>query len=185
MSLLSFHSFSVANPPKPKRPCPHVSVTTPALSPLIAIRERKPSSSCCRAQNGNSDNEWNVNLWGTYVFTNTDYNPNLDVADLIQSTTEGETVAGSFDRYIGNDHAWGGGGDIKYFFHRYFGIGVEGFALNAHKRSFEIDLRPLDGIFIRRNIDDQRVVGAVLGTFTLRYPISCTRFAPHAWPESA
>jgi hypothetical protein len=127
------------------------------------------------------DNEWNVNLWGTYVFTNTDYNPNLDIADLIQSTTEGETVAGSFDRYIGNDHAWGGGGDIKYFFHRYFGIGVEGFALNAHKRSYDIDLRPLDGVFVGHNIDDQRVVGAVLGTFTLRYPIPCTRFAPYAW----
>ena len=63
-----------------------------------------------------SNNEWNVSLWGTYVFTNTDYNPNLDIADLIQSTTEGMTVPGSFDNYIGNDHAWGGGADIKYFF---------------------------------------------------------------------
>src|SRR5881396_1669188 len=35
-----------------------------------------------------ADNEWNVNLWGTYVFTNTDYSPNLDIPDLIQSTTE-------------------------------------------------------------------------------------------------
>jgi hypothetical protein len=127
------------------------------------------------------DNEWNVNLWGTYVFTNTEYSPNLDIPDLIQSTTEGHTVQGSFDRYIGNDHAWGGGGDMKYFFHSYFGIGVEGFALNAHKRSFEIDLQPLDGIFIGRNIDDHRVVGAALGTLTLRYPIPCTRFAPYAW----
>jgi hypothetical protein len=128
-----------------------------------------------------ADNEWNLNLWGTYVFTNTDYNPNLDIADLIQSTTEGETVLGSFDRYIGNDHAWGGGGDIKYFFHRYFGLGVEGFVLNAHKRSFEIDLRPEDGVFIGRNIDDKRAVGAALGTFTLRYPIRCSRFAPYGW----
>jgi hypothetical protein len=128
-----------------------------------------------------ADNEWNVNLWGTYVFTNTDYNPNLDVPDLIQSTTEGHTVAGSFDRYIGNDHAWGGGGDIKYFFHRYFGLGVEGFVLNAHKRSFVIDLRPLDGVFVGDNIDDQRAVGAVLGTFTLRYPIHCSRFSPYGW----
>jgi hypothetical protein len=127
------------------------------------------------------DNEWNLNLWGTYVFTNTEYSPNLDIPDLIQSTTEGHSVQGSFDRYIGNDHAWGGGGDIKYFFHRYFGIGLEGFALNAHKRSFDIDLQPLNGVFIGHNIDDQRVVGAVLGTFTLRYPIPCTRFAPYAW----
>ena len=41
-----------------------------------------------------ADNEWNVGLWGTYIFTNTDYNPNLDPADLIQSTTEGATVPG-------------------------------------------------------------------------------------------
>ena len=128
-----------------------------------------------------ADNEWNVNLWGIYVFTNTDYNPNLDIPDLIQSTTEGHTVAGSFDRYIGNDYAWGGGGDIKYFFHRYFGVGLEGFVLNAHKRSFDIDLRPLDSVFVGENIDEQRAVGAVLGTFTLRYPIHCSRFAPYAW----
>ena len=127
------------------------------------------------------DIEWNVNLWGTYVFTNTDYNANVDTADLIQSTTEGHTVAGSFDRYIGNDHAWGGGADIKYFFYRYFGLGVEGFALNAHKRSFFIDLRPLDGVFVGENIDEQRTIGAVLGTLTLRYPIHCSRFAPYAW----
>jgi len=127
------------------------------------------------------DSEWNVNLWGTYVFTNTDYNPNLDIADLIQSTTEGHTVGGSFDRYIGNDHAWGGGGDIKYFFCRYVGLGLEGLVLDAHKRSFFIDLQPLRGVFVGRNIDRERAVGAVLGTVTLRYPIRCSRFAPYAW----
>src|SRR6266568_1748769 len=41
------------------------------------------------------DNEWNAGLWVTYVFTNTEYSPNLGVPDLIQSTTEGQTVAGS------------------------------------------------------------------------------------------
>src|SRR2546423_8781901 len=128
-----------------------------------------------------ADNEWNVNLWGTYVFTNTDYNPNLDVPDLIQSTSEGHTVGGSFDRYIGNDHAWGGGGDIKYFFYRYFGLGLEAFVLDAHKRSFFIDLRPVDGVFIGRNVDQERAVGAVLGTLTLRYPIHCSRFSPYGW----
>jgi len=127
------------------------------------------------------DFEWNVNLWGTYVFTNTDDNPNRDIPDLIQSTSEGHTVAGSFDRYIGDDHAWGGGGDIKYFFYRYFGLGVEGFVLNAHKRSFFIDLRPLDNVFVGENIDQQRAVGAVLGTLTLRYPFHCSRFSPYGW----
>ena len=46
-------------------------------------------------------------------------------------------MLGTYDHYIGGDHAWGGGGDIKYFFYRYFGIGVEGFALNASKTGFE------------------------------------------------
>jgi hypothetical protein len=59
------------------------------------------------------DNEWNVSLWGTYGFTNTDYARNLWLVDLVQSTSEGQTVLGSFDKYIGGDHAWGGGGDIK------------------------------------------------------------------------
>jgi hypothetical protein len=52
-----------------------------------------------------ADNEFNVGIWGTYVFTGNSW-PD--------------------DRYIESDHAWGGGVDLKYFFHRYFGIGVEG-----------------------------------------------------------
>jgi len=73
------------------------------------------------------DNEWNVSLWGTYLFTNTDYSRNLDLVDVVQSTVEGAGVLGEYDRYVGDDHAWGGGGDIKYFFHRYFGVGIEGY----------------------------------------------------------
>src|SRR6476646_681956 len=79
------------------------------------------------------DFEWNVNLWGTYAFTNTEYAPNLWLVDVVQSTSEGNPVLGTYDRYVGGDHAWGGGGDIKYFFHKYFGLGVEGFALDASK----------------------------------------------------
>jgi hypothetical protein len=80
-----------------------------------------------------ADNEWNISLWGTYAATGTEYAPNTSLADIVQSTTEGHTVYGTFDRYLGGDHAFGGGADIKYFFHRYFGIGVEGFVLNAHR----------------------------------------------------
>lgn len=128
------------------------------------------------------DNEWNVNLWGTYAFTGTDNNPNLYLADLIQSTTEGKTVLGTFDKYIGGDHAWGGGGDIKYFFHRYFGIGFEGFALfDAQKNGFDLLLDPRNQIYIHRKTSEERTIGATLGTFTLRYPIACSRFAPYAW----
>src|SRR3954470_22552536 len=85
-----------------------------------------------------ADNEWNVNLWGTYVFTNTDYNPNLWLVDIVQSTSEGGGVLGTYDKYIGGDHAWGGGGDVKYFFARYFGVGVQGSFLEAHKTGFDI-----------------------------------------------
>jgi hypothetical protein len=127
------------------------------------------------------DNEWNVNLWGTYAFTNTEYNPNLWLVDVVQSTSEGHPVLGTYDHYIGGDHAWGGGGDIKYFFHRYFGVGIEGFALDASKNGFNIFEDPTIPIFTTEKINHDHTVGAVLGTLTLRYPIPCTRFAPYAW----
>jgi hypothetical protein len=84
-----------------------------------------------------ANQEWNASLWGTYAFTGTDW-PD--------------------DRYLTVDHAWGGGGDFKFFFDRYFGVGVEGFGLSARD-----------------------TVGAVLGTLTLRYPIPCSRFAPYIY----
>jgi hypothetical protein len=127
------------------------------------------------------DNEWNVNLWGTYLFTNTEFAPNPSLMDVVQSTSEGNPVVGTYDHYIGGDHAWGGGGDIKYFFHRYFGLGVEGFAVDATKSGFDIFENPTVPIFIHKRINHERAVGAVLGTLTLRYPIPCTRLAPYAW----
>jgi hypothetical protein len=90
-------------------------------------------------------------------------------------------VVGVYDKYIGGDHAWGGGGDIKYFFHRFFGVGVEGFVLDAHKGGFDVFEDPRIPIFTREKLTRDRAVGAVLGTFTLRYPIPCTRFSPYAW----
>jgi hypothetical protein len=128
-----------------------------------------------------ADNEWNISLWGTYAFTNTDYARNLDLVDVVQSTTEGHAVLGEYDRYIGDDHAWGGGGDIKYFFHRYFGIGVEGFVVNARKGGFDIFENPRLQEFPRERFTRHRAVGSVLGTLTFRYPVRCTRFAPYAW----
>jgi hypothetical protein len=127
------------------------------------------------------DREWNVNLWGTYAFTNTEFAPNPSLVDIVQSTSEGGPVLGTYDRYIGGDHAWGGGGDIKYFFCRYAGLGVEGFALDAHKPGFDIFEDQAVPIFVHRRINHNHTVGAVLGTLTLRYPIPCTRLAPYAW----
>jgi hypothetical protein len=130
-----------------------------------------------------SDNEWNVSLWGTYAATGTEFAPNPSLLDIVQSTTEGHTVYGTFDRYLGGDHAFGGGIDLKYFFRRYFGIGVEGFVLNAHRGAgFNIQSSPGPGGFIiHERTSENRAVGEVLGTFTLRYPIPCSRFSPYAW----
>jgi len=134
---------------------------------------------CCPEWYG--DREWNVNLWGTYAFTNTEFAPNPSLVDIVQSTSEGNPVLGTYDRYIGGDHAWGGGGDIKYFFCRYIGLGVEGFALEAHKPGFDIFADPTIPIFTRERINHDHTIGSVLGTLTLRYPTPCTRLAPYAW----
>src|ERR1700676_2812449 len=110
------------------------------------------------------DTEWNVGVWGTYAATSEDW------------TT---------DRYLEADHAWGGGIDLKYFFHRYFGVGVEGFGLDTNRRSLQIledessNAEPLfDSV---KGPHDRRIVGAVLGTLTFRYPIHCSRFSPYIY----
>jgi len=93
------------------------------------------------------DTEWNVSLWGTYVFTANNWQD---------------------DRYFQSDHAWGGGVDIKYFFHRYFGVGLEGWATESTRQQFDgfdFNGQPVFS-------DDERVIGAVKGTLTLRYPIA-------------
>ena len=97
-----------------------------------------------------ADNEWNVDLFGNYSFTGNDW---LD------------------DRYFEGDHGWGGGGDVKYFFMRYFGLGVEGWVADARRHYF---------VALDNEIKDKnRTIGAVLGTFTIRYPFHCSRFAPY------
>ncbi len=103
------------------------------------------------------DQEFNVSLWGTYIFTGEEYRN---------------------DRYLGVDHAFGGGIDAKYFFHRYFGIGVQGYALSLNDNT--------GFVFAGQNFnasdsDRSGVGGAALGTLTLRYPIPCTRFAPYVF----
>jgi hypothetical protein len=107
-----------------------------------------------------ADREFNVGIWGTYVFTGNDWRD---------------------DRYIEADHAWGGGIDVKYFFCRYFGIGIEGWVVDARRAFDDVDdiITPLDPFFSARTAHESRAVGSVLGTLTLRYPIPCTRFAPY------
>jgi hypothetical protein len=105
-----------------------------------------------------ADNEWNVSVWGTYAFTGNDW---FD------------------DTYIESDHAWGGGMDAKYFFHRYFGVGIEGWAVDANRETF--DLNGNIGNFTFSEGHERNLIGSVLGTFTLRYPFKCSRFAPYVW----
>lgn len=103
-----------------------------------------------------ADNEFNASLWGTYLFTgNAWWN----------------------DRYVEADHAWGGGGDFKYFFRRYFGVGVEGWAVDARQLHQNIVVDLSESAF--QSGSENNAVGALLGTLTLRYPISCTRFSPY------
>jgi hypothetical protein len=121
-----------------------------------------------------ADNEWDVSLWGAYAFTG-----HKEKRVSAEGFFFGDGYLG--DRYLETDHAWGGGGDIKYFMHKYFGLGVEGFALDAKRTEFGFNgVGAPNGTFFSKT-DDHRTIGAVLGTFTLRYPIGCSRFAPYVW----
>ena len=105
-----------------------------------------------------ADNEFNVSLWGTYVFTGNSWEN---------------------DTYVEADHAWGGGVDFKYFFHRYFGVGIEGFFLDARQARENDFVDFSEGIFQRTFSHETNAIGAVLGTLTLRYPFHCSRFSPY------
>ena len=103
-----------------------------------------------------ADNEVNLSLSGIYAMTGNSWRDDL---------------------YLGVDHAWGGSIDLKYFTHRYFGFGVQGTLLAVQ------DNETFDNGFVRfRTGDDSRhLVGSALGTFTVRIPINCSRFAPYVW----
>jgi hypothetical protein len=106
------------------------------------------------------DREFNAGIWGTYVFTGNDWED---------------------DRYIEADHAWGGGLDAKYFFCRYIGVGVEGWAVNARQAHEDVFIDFSEGIFERSVKHERKAIGSVLATLTFRYPIPCTRFAPYVF----
>ena len=105
-----------------------------------------------------ADREFNVGLWGTYMFTGSDWQE---------------------DRYLEADHAWGGGLDVKYFFMRYIGVGIEGWVVDDRQARENDFVDFSDGIFQRSFKNTSKAVGSVLGTLTLRYPFHCSRFSPY------
>lgn len=134
-----------------------------------------------------ADSEWNVGIWGAYAFIDNDYPaPGNSISQGRLFFPGGEAPGPLHDTYLEADHAWGGGIDAKYFFKRYFGFGVEAFALNAQRSFGTVTiLPPLPGT-VGSRVDygtghERRMIGSVLGTFTLRYPISCSRLAPYVW----
>ncbi|MEY2489674.1 MAG: hypothetical protein QOC70_1616 [Verrucomicrobiota bacterium] len=133
-----------------------LAVATSAAFAGSEIYTREKSTVAPECPQWYADNEFNVSLSGVYAPTG---NPWRE------------------DQYLGVDHAWGGSIDAKYFVHRYFGFGIQGNVLSV--RDNEI----FDDGFTRTltSGDDRHAVGSVLGTFTLRFPIGCSRFAPYAW----
>ena len=121
-----------------------------------------------------SDNEFNVSVWWAYALTGTEDN-RTDI-----ETADDSNRFGSYDRFLGDDHAWGGGIDAKYFFKRYFGVGIEGFGLAGKGEHAIFDHGSASASEEHYNTT-RHIVGGALGTFTLRYPIGCSRFAPYTW----
>jgi hypothetical protein len=108
------------------------------------------------------DREWDASLWGSYIFTeNTSHLP-----------------ASGADRYVEADHGFGGGLDLKYFFCRYVGVGLEGFGFEANRTeryiSQEYSLPP-----VHHFEEARRFMGGGAGTVTLRFPIPNSPFAPY------
>src|SRR5438093_4201059 len=87
-----------------------------------------------------ADREFNIGLWGTYVFTGNSWEN---------------------DRYLEADHAWGGGVDLKYFFMRYIGVGIEGWAVDARQARENIFVDLSDGIFDSSFSHESIAIGAV------------------------
>jgi opacity protein-like surface antigen len=108
--------------------------------------------------------EWDFNFWATFAMPyNTGRNHDFRTSDFDGGTDQdtgteqidiGEV---SNDRFINRDNALGGGMDIKYFFSKHWGLGAEGFVVDANDNA----------------------AGGGLATLTFRWPIGCSRFAPY------
>ena len=127
-----------------------------------------------------ADQEWNVSVWGAYASTEHDY-PTLQNSNRAFEFSITGAKRLDYDHYLEADHAWGGGVDAKFFFARYFGFGFEGYAIRARQSYPDVNVNffNLGGQNFARTAHDERTIGAVLGSFTLRYPIPGCRLAPY------
>ena len=106
-----------------------------------------------------ADQEFNIGLWGALGFAGHDHDDHRLVGHL----------------------AGGGGIDAKYFFRRYFGVGLQGFGLFSLDDDDEDNFIDDDDEFFDDpdDGDDEEAMGAVSATFTLRYPFPCHQFSPY------
>jgi hypothetical protein len=96
------------------------------------------------------DSEFNVSLFGVGSWTKS---------------------ASTSDRYFGVDHAFGGALSGKYFFAKYFGIGID--LAGYDVKNVSTPAR------VATSSDARRFVGDSLVSATFRYPIGTSAFAPY------
>lgn len=123
--------------------------------------------------------EWDLGIWAAWAFASDTGHFDVPEVDPFTPDTDPSTVdiftgfsgeqkidnpdervnigQWSKNKLFARDETQGGGVDVKYFFSKYFGVGVEGLGLAA-KTNF---------------------AGGGLLTLTARYPLG--RFAPYAW----
>ena len=104
-----------------------------------------------------ADNEWNIGISFAYA------------ANVSDDGNDNNVFFFGDDSW---DDAFGGSLDVKYFFHRYWGVGIQGIALAVDNDNNN---------FVGFNDDDDDFAGAALATFTFRYAAPCSRFAPYLW----
>jgi opacity protein-like surface antigen len=135
--------------------CSWIVLSSAALAGTLTYSNKNTQAVVPECPQWYADNEFNLNLSAVYAFTGNPWNEDI---------------------YLNVDHAWGGAIDAKYFLQRYFGFGLQAtmLAVNSHER-FDT------GVVRIRGDEDRHAVGSVLGTFTFRFPIKCSRFAPYVW----
>ena len=110
--------------------------------------------------------EWNLDVWGMYAFSfNSGINDRRLTGDFEGAPEDTGMDPNQIidlgvyrnDRFLNRDGAWGGGADVKFFFNKYWALGVNGFVVDANDNS----------------------AGGGTATVTIRFPIGCSRFAPY------